>query len=443
MGRIGCLNNFCRRKKKALTQAVVTSEVIGSPAVATDWASNVAVSTISVTSPSQNKARDNGDWPGWRGANRDARVAWLPDVLPATADFAWTAELAGEGLGGIAAAKGFVVAGSRDALDRNDVFQCFDIQTGDLIWQHSYPAIGKLDYGNSPRATPLIHDDYVYTLGAFGHLCCLEIESGIMMWQKNLAMEFGAPELIWGHSGSPLITGDSLILQPGGKDASIVALDFESGDVIWKTSGIEPGYSSLLLKTVGDSRQLIGYDAKSLGGWDVKTGQRLWTVVPPETGDFNVPTPVSLGDRLMVSSENNGTRIYHFNSDGTLHPDPDLTNEDLKPDSHTPVVSNSRVFGISGELLGLAPEQSLKAVTTLSDDAFTNYGSLIASDTRLLALSDEGELLLISTAEVEPTIMGRLQLQNDRTQVLSHPAIAGNSIFVRIGKTLNRMKLGE
>src|SRR6202008_4777748 len=103
------------------------------------------------------------------------------------------------------------VVGSRDLLDRNDHFQCFDMEDGTLIWQHVYPALGKLDYGNSPRATPLIHDEYVYTLGAFGHLCCLEIETGIMMWQLNAAKDFGAPAMIWGHSGTPLIVGNKLI----------------------------------------------------------------------------------------------------------------------------------------------------------------------------------------------------------------------------------------
>ena len=92
----------------------------------------------------------NGDWPGWRGANRDARVAWLPDSLPDAANFEWTVELAGEGLGGIAAAKGLVVIGSRDVLDQNDVFQCFNMHDGTLVWEHAYPALGKLDYGNSP-----------------------------------------------------------------------------------------------------------------------------------------------------------------------------------------------------------------------------------------------------------------------------------------------------
>lgn len=344
-------------------------------------------------------------------------------------------------MGGIAVANGFVVVGSRDALDRHDVFQCLAVDDGSIVWQHSYPALGNLDYGNAPRATPLIEGELVYTLGAFGHLCCLELESGIMMWQLNVAKEFSAPKMIWGHSGSPLLVDGELILQPGGKEASLVALDAETGHVLWKTAGNDASYSSLLLKTVGEQEQVIGYDANSLGGWDVKTGKRLWKLMPPETGDFNVPTAVSVGDRLLVSSENNGTRIYHFNPDGTLHPEPDLHNDDLRPDSHTPVISGKLLFGIWNELYGLDLDQNLKTVARISDDAFSGYGSLIATDSRLLALNDDGELLLIDTVSEAPQIVSRLKLQENRIQVLSHPAIAGDAIFVRLGKNLVKLRL--
>ncbi|MFO1000628.1 MAG: PQQ-binding-like beta-propeller repeat protein [Planctomycetaceae bacterium] len=334
-----------------------------------------------------------------------------------------------------------MVVGSRDALDRHDVFQCLDSADGSIVWQHSYPALGNLDYGNAPRATPLIDGEFVYTLGAFGHLCCLELESGIMMWQLNIAKEFSTPKMIWGHSGSPLLVDGKLILQTGGREASMVALDAETGDLIWKTAGNDASYSSLLLKTVGEAKQVIGYDAKSLGGWDVKTGKRLWTLIPPETGDFNVPTAVSLGDRLLVSSENNGTRIYHFNFDGTLHSEPDYRNDDLRPDSHTPVLSGQRLFGIWNELFVLDTAHDLKTVAAIPDDAFAGYGSLVATDSRLLALNDDGELLLIDTLSEVPQILSRLKLQQDRVQVLSHPAIAGDAIFVRLGKNLVKLKL--
>lgn len=385
-------------------------------------------------------AKTNGDWPGWRGANRDGRVAWLPSLLPESFTPAWEAELTGEGVGGIAVAEGCVVVGSRDILDQSDVFQCFDSQSGDLLWQHFYPARGSLDYGNSPRATPLINDGLVFTLGAFGDLHCIELESGLPFWKRNLVTDFQAEELTWGHSGSPIIVDGKLIVQPGGKQHSVVALDPETGDVLWATPGISTGYSSLIAGRFGGVQQVIGYDAASLGGWDVATGKRLWSLIPPEKGDFNVPTVLVSGEHILVSTENNGTRRYSFAAGGRINAEPLHVNTDLTPDSHTPVRSGGRLFGIWNELWGLELE-SLKTVHSDADDAFGVYGSLVASDNRLLGLTANGELLLIATDVSVPKIVSRKNLARPGVDVLSHPAVADTDVYLRVGRTLYKFPM--
>ena len=92
-------------------------------------------------------------------------------------------------------------------------------------------------------------------------------------------------------------------------------------------------------------------------------------------------------------------------------------------------------------MYALDPHEKLATVSTLSDDAFAGYGSVIANDSRLLALTAEGELLLIDTSRPEPVILSRLRLTVDLKQVLSHPALADDSLYVRLGTTLCRLKL--
>ena len=333
-----------------------------------------------------------------------------------------------------------VITGSRDLLDQNDVFQCFSAEDGSLLWQHFYPAHGDLDYGNSPRSTPLVYDGLVFTLGAFGHLYCIELESGLPFWSRNIAVEFGSPEMTWGHSGSPVIADGKLIVQPGGKDASLVALDPESGEVIWKSPGIAAGYSSFVAGRFGGVEQIIGYDAVSLGGWRAKDGKRLWSLIPPEKGDFNVPTVVPFGDDIFVSTENNGTRRYRFDSDGKILSRPTAVNQDLMPDSHTPVVSGSRLYGIWNEFYGV-DLTTLKTTFSSSDDASGVYGSLIASEKRLLCLTANGELLTISTDGELPRILTRHSLTKPGVDVLAHPAVAGDGLYVRIGRELRKLSL--
>jgi hypothetical protein len=71
------------------------------------------------------------------------------------------------------------VVSGRDLLDENDLFIAFDTKTGKRRWHVLYPSIGALDYGNAPRATPVIHGDRVILLGAFGQLTCVDAAFGI------------------------------------------------------------------------------------------------------------------------------------------------------------------------------------------------------------------------------------------------------------------------
>ena len=105
------------------------------------------------------------------------------------------------------------------------------------------------------------------------------------------------------------------------------------------------------------------------------------------------------------------------------------------------MASEERLFGIWNELYGLDPDQELKTVAAISDDSFAGYGSLIATDSRLLALNDDGEFLLLDTEPEIPEFLSRLKLQENRVQVLLHPAIAGDAIYVRLGNNLVKLRL--
>lgn len=282
----------------------------------------------------------------------------------------------------------------------------------------------------------------VYLLGAFGQLHCVELATGNVVWKKDLRREFHAHDkLVWGSCSSPLVVEGKLIVNPGAKDASVVALDPKTGNVLWKTPGEPSAFSSFLPVRIGDQTQVVGYDQTSLGGWDVATGKRLWQLTPPRPHDFNVPTPLLVNQTLIVSSENNGTRRYEFTSSGTLRPDPVATNEDLAPDSHTPVVIGNRLFGVWNELFCLDLNDGLKTVWTGDDSAFYNYAVLIASSNRLLAISTQGELILIDPAADEFRVLGRLKLFDGDSGVFSHPAILGDQLYIRSSTHVGRFSL--
>ena len=385
-------------------------------------------------------ATASADWPDFHGPTRDGRVPWLPGKLPAEAKFAWRQPLCAPGLAGLAVADGLVFVADRDLRDERDVFLAFRADDGRQVWQLDYPAKGALDYGQSPRATPVVSDGRVFLLGAFGQLHCVGARDGRVIWKKHLVGDFSAKLPKWGYCSTPLLADGLLILNPGAPQAALVALDPASGRVVWRTPGGPAAYASLIVAELGGRRQIVGCDANSLGGWDVRTGRRLWTLVPPQTGDFNVPSPIAVNGRLLVATENNATRLYGFRKDGTILPEPLARSESLMPDTTTPVVAGGRIFGCDTTLHCLDLVNGLKPVWELTDAAVSGHASLLATDERLLVAGPDGELLLID-ATGEPAVISRLRVTPDTSGSYAHPALAGKDLFLRSGASVVCLRL--
>ncbi len=348
-----------------------------------------------------------------------------------------------QGIGGIAAINDFVVVSSRDRADQQDVFTCLDAGTGLAFWQFSYPASGELDYGNSPRATPLIADPYVIVLGAFGNLHCLDLETGDVVWKKNMIQDLDGKLPQWGYSASPLVIDNHLIVQPGGVDSSIVALSLQSGEVVWKTPGREAAYASLVKSEIDGRTQVIGFDAKTVSGWDVNSGERLWEVQPAIKSDFNVPTAVLVENGIVLTSENNATRIHYFESDGRLQKEPAAEFQDMAGDSHTPVRLGQYLVGVDRELYVLEVEKDLALAAKFSDKSLNDYCSLIACEDRVLVTCNNGDVILLRVSEGKIEERGRLKLSAKSAQILAHPAISGTTYFVRLAKGIEAWDLSD
>ena len=380
--------------------------------------------------------RSSADWPDWRGPNRDGISPDVPTRLPEEAKFLWRQELTGLGLSGIAATSKYVIVADRDKTDKMDIFRCLDADNGTEIWNCTYSALGDLDYSNSSRANPVIYKDKVYALGAFGDLHCIKLDSGEVVWNRNIVKDFGAELSMWGTCSAPLIVDDKLIVNPGSKNVSLAALDYRTGKVVWKCPGEPSAYSSFIVGTFGNVRQIVGYDSISIGGWDINTGKRLWELIPPLEGDFNVPTPVNIDGKLLLTSENNGTRLYGFNEDGTIATEPIAVNMDLTPDCHTPVAFNGLVFGCAGgTLFCLDINNGLKQRWSGRDESFYDYLTMIAGNSHVLITTIEGQLMLIKAVSEEYTLSQKLILFEDN-EVWSHPALTGNRIYIRNDKEI-------
>jgi outer membrane protein assembly factor BamB len=371
------------------------------------------------------------DWPDWRGVARDGQVPKLPEKLSSTPKILWKKGAVNGAVAGLSVSDDQLLVAERDFADENDVYRCFNATDGESLWRVSFPAKGNLDYGNAPRAAPVIRDGRAYLLGAFGDLRCLEMENGKLVWQRQLAREFSARLPTWGLCSPPLIVDDLLIVNPGGTNASLAGLDLATGATRWTTPGSPAAYAAFIAGTFGGQFQVIGYDQRSLGGWDPRSGKHLWQFVPPVEGDFNVPTPIAVNGGLLVSTENNGTRLYDFNSTGEIIPKPKAHFADLSPDTTTPVATNGRVFGMSREKLYCLEAANLQQIWRIEEQGLGDHVSLFADEKRVLVVTMRGELILLDAAANESPIVSRMNLFTEDVEVYAHPALVGTHLYAR------------
>ena len=252
------------------------------------------------------------DWPQWRGSGRDGvwhetgiRKTFPAEGLPVR----WRAPV-GYGFSSPVVAKGRVYV-TDSLLDRPKVrgrVLCFEETTGKLLWTFSrektnYPAWAFVPGQEpSPNGTPVVQDGKVYATGPQAHhLYCLEAASGKLVWEKDLAQEYQIEETAT-ISASPLVDGDRVILQVGGKpDACVVAFDTKSGREIWRSLNETAGQASPIIIKAGGRRQLIVWTTQSVSSLDPATGKLFWREGFAAGNSSAVPTPVFSNNRLLVS----------------------------------------------------------------------------------------------------------------------------------------------
>ncbi len=198
------------------------------------------------------------DWPQFRGVNRDGVSAEtdLPRSWPAEGPRVVWKRAIGEGYSGIS------VVGDRlytmDSDGTTEYVLALEAGSGKEIWR--VPAGPKLidGMGNGPRTTPTLDGGTVYAMGSHGRLLALKAADGATIWEVDLPQAFGAKRPNWGYSGSPLIDGDLLILEVGGKDnRGVVAFEKATGKVRWGALDGDPAYSSPVVMTIGGIKQYV------------------------------------------------------------------------------------------------------------------------------------------------------------------------------------------
>ena len=372
------------------------------------------------------------EWFQWRGANRDgisAETGLLQDWPKSGPPQVWKTGDVGNGYSSFSASDGrLYTLGARSG---NEYVIALDRATGKKIWETVNGRRYENDRGDGPRSTPTVEGDRLYVFGGSGDLTCLENATGKKIWSINLVQKFGGVNPYWGYSESPLIVGDRILVNAGGRRASIVAVSKADGSTLWQQQSDGAGYSSPVLMRTGSLSQVIFFTESHTLAVDPRDGRLLWTYNKASNGTANVATPIVRGTRVFVSSDyGTGAALLEVRAAGNLATANEVYfTREMRNHHASSVLVGDHIYGFSSSIL-----TALKFDTGQMAwrDRSVGKGSLIFADNRLYLYSEDG---VVGLAEANPAGYrehGRFTLaQQNGLPTWSHPIIAGGLLIIR------------
>lgn len=394
----------------------------------------LAAAILTATAVASNQT--TGDWPQWRGPNRDGRSAetgLLTSWPPEGPRLVWKASGAGTGYSSMSTSEGrLYTVGARGG---REYVHAFDVATGRKLWEVDNGAEFTNDHGNGPRSTPTIDGSRLYVLGASGDLTCLDKVSGTRIWSVNVLRTFGGRNPTWGLSESPLVAGNRVLVNAGGPNASIVALDKTSGRVLWRTQSDGAGYSSAVLQRVGDVEQAVFFTASRAIGVDVRDGRLLWEYPRVANRVANIATPVVYRNFVFLSSDyGTGAALLRLEPNGNRVTANEVYFTRAMRNHHSSsVLVDGTLYGFSSAILtALRFEDG----TELWKHRSVGKGSLVHADGHLYLFSENG---VVGLAEATPEgyrEKGRFEIPRGALPTWAHPIISNGRLYLRDQDTI-------
>ncbi len=379
----------------------------------------------------------SADWAQWRGPNRDAagaaKGAWAQ--RPGELTRRWRIEV-GSGQSSPVVAGGTAFLFARE--DGNEVARAVDLETGRVRWRQGYAAPyevypGAASYGSGPRSTPVLEAGRLFTLGISGILTAFDAASGRILWQKDFAGRFPASAPPFGTSMSPLMAGGLLVVHAGGHDGgALIAFDPSSGAERWTLHGDGPSYSSPILASFAGQQQLVIQVHRKVLGVDPGAGTVLWTVPFVTPCDQNIVTPLQVGDRVILSSVNQGTMAIEPLRDGARWTARTVWHStEVSMYMSSPVVANGRVLGLSHKRKGqyFALDPATGAVQWTSPGGQGENAAFVVSGDSVLVLQGDGTLFTL--AGNANTFAPSTQRRVSETATYAHPVPTDQGLLIK------------
>jgi outer membrane protein assembly factor BamB len=371
------------------------------------------------------------DWPQFRGphGNGISDEKSAPAAFDAAKSVAWAADLPGRGLSSpiVIGDRVFITCASGPHQDRLHVF-CFNAADGSKRWERQFWATGRTMTQTKTcvaAPTPASDGRRVFALFSSNDLICLDLD-GNLLWLRGLTRDYPNASNSIGLSSSPVVIGDTVIVQVETDcDSFVAGIDAATGVNRWKTDRPHNrNWSSPVVFTDKPGRQVVAIEG--LGGVVTllpTTGEVLWNRTN-ESSNITSPTP---GNGVLYVA---ARAIVALQGDSESHTPKELwRNHLLAPGTPSPVVHGDRIFTLAGggKLCCGNTANGERLWSIQLKGAFSSSPVFAAG--KLYTASEKGVVRIVDITKPESgQVLGELDLAQT---VLCTPAIAHGALYIR------------
>ena len=311
---------------------------------------------------------------------------------------------------------------------------CFDAKDGKQLWERQFWATGRtLSHPSSANAAPTPASDgqLIFAFYSSNDLVCLDVD-GNLKWLRGLAYDFPQAGNDVGMSSSPVVIGDTVIVQVECQgDSFATGIDKATGESRWRVDrprdaswaspivmrGATPRHDSVLLQSPS---QITAHDPT--------TGRELWAYGVKCDA---ISSAAAHEDMVFVPSKG----MTALRPTNTSQPDVSWNVASLQPGAASPVVDAGRLFLINraGVLTCASTTDGQTLFKTRLEGEF--WGTPVVCGNRVYCISQNGagQVVEISADGRRAEIVGRGKLEGP---IQCSPALSGGALYVRSDRHL-------
>lgn len=383
-----------------------------------------------------------GEWPQWRGPQRDGTVSnsTAPATWPERLSLRWKVTV-GEGHSSPILAGGRIYIFTRQ--QGKEVASSIDPENGKVVWQESYTAPytmhpAAVRHGEGPKSTPAFAGGRLYTLGISGVLTAWDSATGTVKWRKDFTREYAGTSPDFGAAMSPVVDHDVVIAHVGGhNDGALTAFDAASGEVKWRWAGDGPAYASPVVVELGGVRQVVTETQNNIVGVSEANGQLLWKIPFATQYDQNIPTPLVYHDELIVSGIAKGIMAVRAGEkDGKWFTETVWHNNDVSLYMSSPVAAGDLLFGFSHYKSGqfFCVDSRTGATQWTGPPRQGDNAAVLISGENLVLLKDDAELIVAKATGKGFEPLRRYTVAGSPTW--AHPLVLRKGVVIKDATTL-------